>query len=123
MIFRPANLVLVYFIYLVAYSLWSPDKPDLFAWVMFDRLHNLIAITAGFSFAFSNRPIDKGAISLLWAYVVLLFSFDWLVPPGYIEAFAIVAAGFIGWIVYRRGTDRLVFGGERTRRPKNTPDI
>lgn len=123
MIFRPAVLTLIFFVYLAVYALWAPDNLTELQWSSLDKFHDLIAITAGFSFAFSNKPIDKGAISLLWAYVALLFCFDWLVPPGHIEAFAIVAAGFIGWIVYRRGTDNLVFGGERTRRSKDDPGL
>jgi hypothetical protein len=119
MIFKPASFVLMYFVYLLGYSLWAPGEPNATVWILLDRFHNLIAITAGFSFAFSNRPIDKGAISFLWIYVVLLFCFEWLVPPGYIEGFAVIAAGFIGWIIYRKYTDNIIFSGERTGRSKD----
>ena len=118
MIFRPFTLTIVYFVYLGFYSVLNPAITE-FEWVLLNRFHNLIAVTAGFTFAFYNKPIDKSAVSFLWCYLFLLMCFDWIIPPGYVDTFAFVAGAFIAWLVYRRWTDKILFSGERTGRHKN----
>lgn len=110
---RPAFLVGVYFGVLFLFSAINPEMESAY-WITLDQFHDLIGVTACFALAFKNDPLDKGAIAMLWAYSLLLFVFDWIIPVGYVGYWAPGAALAIGIIFYRHWTDKTVFGGEET---------